>query len=30
MLLCLHPNERYHLDLLREICARYLSVFEGR
>jgi ABC-type ATPase involved in cell division len=28
--LCLHPNERYHLDILREVCERYLFVFQGR
>ena len=28
--LCLHPNERYHLDVLREVCERYLFVFQGR
>jgi ABC-type lipopolysaccharide export system ATPase subunit len=27
--LCLHPNERYHLDILREVCERYLFVFQG-
>jgi ABC-type lipopolysaccharide export system ATPase subunit len=26
---CLHPNERYHLDILREICERYMFVFQG-
>ncbi|HEX5796278.1 MAG TPA: ATP-binding cassette domain-containing protein [Geminicoccaceae bacterium] len=28
--LCLHPNERYHLEILREVCERYLFVFQGR
>jgi ABC-type histidine transport system ATPase subunit len=28
--LCLHPNERYHLDVLREVCEHYLFVFQGR
>ena len=28
--LCLHPNERYHLEILREICERYMFVFQGR
>ena len=27
---CLHPNERYHLDILREVCERYLFVERGR
>ena len=27
---CLHPNERYHLDIMREICERYIFVFQGR
>jgi energy-coupling factor transporter ATP-binding protein EcfA2 len=27
--LCLHPTERYHLDILREVCERYLFVFKG-
>jgi hypothetical protein len=26
---CLHPNERYHLDILHEICERYMFVFQG-
>jgi ABC-type branched-subunit amino acid transport system ATPase component len=28
--LCLHPNERYHLDILRETCERFLFVEKGR
>ena len=28
--LCLHPNERYHLDILREICERFVFVDRGR
>ena len=28
--LCLHPNERYHIDILREVCERYLFVFQGQ
>ena len=28
--LCLHPHERYHLDIMREICERYMFVFHGR
>jgi ABC-type ATPase involved in cell division len=27
--LCLHPNERYHLDIMRVICERYMFVFQG-
>jgi len=27
---CLHPNERYHLDILREICERFIFVERGR
>ncbi len=27
---CLHPNERYHLEILHEICERYMFVFQGR
>jgi ABC-type branched-subunit amino acid transport system ATPase component len=27
---CLHPNERYHLDILREICERFMFVEKGR
>jgi energy-coupling factor transporter ATP-binding protein EcfA2 len=26
---CLHPTARYHLDILREICERFLFVAEG-
>jgi ABC-type branched-subunit amino acid transport system ATPase component len=28
--LCLHPNERYHLDILREVCERFIFVDKGR
>ena len=28
--LCLHPTERYHLDILREICERFIFVDRGR
>ena len=28
--LCLHPNERWHLDILREICERFIFVDAGR
>jgi len=28
--LCLHPTERYHLDILRETCERFLFVDRGR
>ena len=27
---CLHPNETYHLEILREICRHYMFVFQGR
>ena len=27
--LCLHPNERYHIDILRESCGRFLFVQKG-
>jgi ABC-type multidrug transport system ATPase subunit len=27
---CLHPNERYHLDILRELCERFVFVERGR
>ncbi|MEP7085433.1 MAG: ATP-binding cassette domain-containing protein [Betaproteobacteria bacterium] len=27
--LCLHPNEPYHLELMRECCERYLFVHNG-
>jgi ABC-type branched-subunit amino acid transport system ATPase component len=30
VLLCLHPNERYHLDILREVCERFIFVERGR
>jgi ABC-type oligopeptide transport system ATPase subunit len=28
--LCLHPTERYHLDILRETCERFIFVERGR
>jgi len=28
--LCVHPNEPFHLDILREICERYIFVRDGR
>ena len=28
--LCLHPNEPYHLDILRETCERFIFVDRGR
>jgi ABC-2 type transport system ATP-binding protein len=28
--ICLHPTARYHLDILREICERFLFVEGGR
>jgi ABC-type histidine transport system ATPase subunit len=27
---CLHPTEVYHLDILRELCERFVFVHEGR
>ena len=27
---CLHPTEAYHLEILRELCERFLFVHEGR
>jgi ABC-type multidrug transport system ATPase subunit len=28
--LCLHPNEPFHLDILREACERFVFVHKGR
>ena len=28
--LCLHPTERYHLEILREVCGRFIFVDRGR
>jgi ABC-type multidrug transport system ATPase subunit len=28
--ICLHPTERFHLDILREVCERYIFVHQGR
>ena len=28
--LCLHPNEPFHLDILRESCDRFLFVHQGQ
>ncbi len=28
--LCVHPNEPFHLDILREVCERYIFVQKGR
>jgi ABC-type branched-subunit amino acid transport system ATPase component len=28
--LCLHPTERYHLEILREVCERFVFVERGR
>ena len=28
--LCLHPTERYHLDILREVCGRFIFVEKGK
>ena len=27
---CVHPNERFHIDILKEICERYFFVQEGK
>ena len=27
--LCLHPTERYHLEIMQEVCENYLFVFNG-
>ena len=27
--LCLHPNEPYHLEILREVCERFLFIHKG-
>jgi ABC-type branched-subunit amino acid transport system ATPase component len=27
--LCLHPTERYHLDILRDVCERFIYVEKG-
>jgi energy-coupling factor transporter ATP-binding protein EcfA2 len=27
---CLHPTEAYHLDILRELCERFVFVADGR
>ncbi|NRF70870.1 ATP-binding cassette domain-containing protein [Aquincola sp. S2] len=29
VLLCLHPNERFHVEILREICEGFLFVHQG-
>jgi energy-coupling factor transporter ATP-binding protein EcfA2 len=28
--LCVHPNEPFHLEILREICERYIFVSNGQ
>jgi len=30
VLVCLHPTERYHLEILREVCERFIFVDRGR
>ena len=30
VILCLHPTERYHLEILREICERFVFVDRGK
>ncbi len=27
--LCVHPNEPFHLDIMREICEQYMFVYQG-
>jgi ABC-type branched-subunit amino acid transport system ATPase component len=27
--LCVHPNERYHVEIMREICSEYIFVLKG-
>ena len=27
--LCVHPNEPFHLDIMREVCERYIFVNQG-
>ena len=27
--LCLHPNEAFHFDILRECCERFVFVYKG-
>jgi ABC-type multidrug transport system ATPase subunit len=28
--ICLHPTERFHLDILQEVCEEYIFVHQGR
>jgi len=28
--ICLHPTERFHLEILQEVCERYIFVHQGR
>ena len=30
VLVCLHPNEPLHLDIMREICDQYIFVYQGQ
>jgi len=30
VLICLHPTERFHLEILQEVCERYIFVHQGR
>ena len=30
VLLCLHPNEDFHIDILKEVCEHFLFVQQGR
>jgi ABC-type Na+ transport system ATPase subunit NatA len=28
--LCLHPNEEFHLEILKEVCERFIFIQDGR
>lgn len=28
--LCVHPNERFHVEIMRQVCAEYIFVCDGR
>ena len=30
VLVCVHPNERFHLDILQDVCERFIFVEQGR
>ncbi len=29
MFVCVHPNEPFHLEIMREVCERYIFVRDG-